>query len=208
MADTGTGIDLEDEDQENTEITLGTGKLLGIFFGLVILCSLFFTMGYMMGRSNATGSKTEIVGNETGGSSPAGKPSAVDKTPAPAPVTVTSPSDNQPASSAAPTPASSSASAPATLVPASASASSNPDAKGANAGVTYLVQVAAVSKREDADILVSALQKKQYPAFVGNNSGDALFHVLVGPVTDPKDAETMRSRLSTDGYNAIVKSSR
>lgn len=207
MADTGT--DLED-DPQGTEITLGTGKLLGIFFGLVLLCSLFFTMGYMMGRSNAAGSKTEIVGSETGGTSPAGKPSAADKTPAPAPVTVTSSSDSQPASSssstAAPTPvpasSSSSANAPATLVPASASGSSN---QAANAAVTYLVQVAAVSKREDADILVSALQKKQYPAFVGNNSGDALFHVLVGPVTDPKDAETMRSRLAGDGYNAIVK---
>src|SRR5215467_95297 len=186
MADTGTGTDLED--QEGTEITLGTGKLLGIFFGLVLLCSLFFTMGYMMGRSNAAGSKTEIVGNETTGSSPAGKPSAGDKTPTPAPVTVTSNSDAQPASSSAaptPAPASSSTNAPVTLVPASASTSSNPDSKAANAAVTYLVQVAAVSKREDADILVSALQKKQYPAFVGNNSGDALFHVLVGPVADP-----------------------
>lgn len=211
MADTGT--ELED-DPQSAEITLGTGKLLGIFFGLVLLCSLFFTMGYMMGRSSAAGSKTEIVGSETGGTSPAGKPSAADKTPAPAPVTVTSSSDSQPASSssstAPPTSApgsstsssSSSANAPATLVPASASGSSN---QAANAAVTYLVQVAAVSKREDADILVSALQKKQYPAFVGNNSGDALFHVLVGPVTDPKDAETMRSRLAGDGYNAIVK---
>jgi DedD protein len=68
-----------------------------------------------------------------------------------------------------------------------------------------MVQVAAVSKREDADILVSALQKKQYPVFVANVSGDPLFHVQVGPFTDPKDAEAMRSRLSADGYNAIVK---
>jgi cell division septation protein DedD len=205
MADTRTGTDLED--QENTEITLGTGKLLGIFFGLVLLCSLFFTMGYMMGRSNAAGSKTEIIGSETTGGSPAGKPSASDKIPTPAPVAVVSGSDNHSASAVAPTPdpAASSSNPPATLVPASASTSANPDAKPA-AAATYLVQVAAVSKRDDADVLVSQLQKKQYPAFVGNNSGDALFHVLVGPLTDPKDAESMRSRLSADGYNAIVKS--
>ena len=205
MADTGSEL----EDQDNTEITLGTGKLLGIFFGLVLLCSLFFTMGYMMGRSNAAGSKTEIVGSETTGGSPAGKPSAVDKTPTPAPVAVVSGGDNHSASSSVaptPDPAASSTNPPATLVPASASASSNPDAKPA-AAATYLVQVAAVSKRDDADVLVSQLQKKQYPAFVGNNSGDALFHVLVGPLTDPKDAESMRGRLSADGYNAIVKSS-
>lgn len=202
MADTGTETELED--QENTEITLGTGKLLGIFFGLVLLCSLFFTMGYMMGRSNAAGSKTEIVGSESTGTSPAGKPSAADKTPAPAPVTVTSSSGTQPASSTAPTPApaGSTTNAPAALVPASSSGSA--DSTG-NAAVSYLVQVAAVSKRDDADVLVSQLQKKQYPAFVANNSGDAFFHVLVGPLTDPKEAETMRSRLAADGYNAIVK---
>jgi len=207
-----TGKDTEFEDQENTEITLGTGKLLGIFFGLVILCSLFFTMGYMMGRSSAAGTKTEVIGSETTGTNPAGKPSAGDKTPTPAPVAVVSGGDTRSASStAAPTPTSStsSSSAPATLVPASASTSSNPDTKPtSDPAVTYMVQVAAVSKREDADVLVSQLQKKQYPAFVGNNSGDALFHVLVGPVNDPKEADAMRGRLSSDGYNAIVKSSK
>jgi hypothetical protein len=29
---------------EDTEITLGTGKMLGLFFGLVILCAVFFGM--------------------------------------------------------------------------------------------------------------------------------------------------------------------
>ena len=70
-----------------------------------------------------------------------------------------------------------------------------------------MVQVAAVSKREDADILVAALQKKQYSVFIATGPGDALFHVQVGPFTDPKEAETMRSRLAADGYNAIVKRS-
>jgi DedD protein len=202
----------ETDERENTEITLGTGKLLGIFFGLVLLCSLFFTMGYMLGRSNATGSKTEIVAGEPTGGSAAGKPSAADKTPGPAPVTVVSGSDNPPASASTASsqaPAVASASAPASLVPASASSSAPSDTKGTNASSgALMVQVAAVSKREDADILVAALQKKQYPAFVGNAPGDALFHVLVGPLTDPKDAETMRSRLAADGYNAIVKSSK
>ena len=33
---------------EDTEITLGTGKMLGLFFGLVILCAVFFGMGFSM----------------------------------------------------------------------------------------------------------------------------------------------------------------
>jgi cell division septation protein DedD len=68
-----------------------------------------------------------------------------------------------------------------------------------------MVQVAAVSKQEDADILKSALQKKQYPVFVANSTSDALYHVQVGPFSNQQDADTMRNRLSADGYNAIVK---
>src|SRR5581483_569240 len=38
---------------EDTEITLGTGKMLGLFFGLVILCATFFGMGYSLGRNTS-----------------------------------------------------------------------------------------------------------------------------------------------------------
>jgi hypothetical protein len=31
---------------EDTEITLGTGKMLLLFFGLVALCAVFFAMGF------------------------------------------------------------------------------------------------------------------------------------------------------------------
>jgi DedD protein len=192
----------ETDELQDTEITLGTGKLLGIFFGLVLLCSVFFTMGYMFGRGNAAGSKTEIVSSET--NSAAGKPSAVNKNgeTGPAANAATSQPSQVPAS-ASPAPASSSA--PATLAPVSTTSAAAQPQNSATTGGTYMVQVAAVSKQEDADLLVNALQKKQYPVFVASAPGDALFHVQVGPFTDPKDAETMRSRLASDGYNAIVK---
>ena len=73
------------------------------------------------------------------------------------------------------------------------------------APVTF-VQVAAVSKPEDADALVDALKKKQYPAFVVNNStSDKLYRVQTGPFGDIKEAEAMRARLINDGYNPILK---
>src|SRR5215469_15541349 len=37
---------------EDTEITLGTGKLLVLFFGLVGVCALFFGLGYSLGRKS------------------------------------------------------------------------------------------------------------------------------------------------------------
>jgi len=183
--------DQETDQVQNTEITLSTGKLLGIFFGLALVCGLFFTMGYMLGHNSGAGGKTEIIGSAPVGGSSAGKPSAANKNGGSQnPVT-----SSTPALSQTPTPASST----------SVSTPSPANAVSGSSGATFMVQVAAVSKQEDAEILVTSLHKKQYPVFIANVPGDALFHVQVGPFTDQKDAESMRARLSADGYNAIVK---
>jgi cell division septation protein DedD len=71
---------------------------------------------------------------------------------------------------------------------------------------SYFVQVAAVSKQEDADSLVEALKKKEYPAFVAAQvANDKLFRVQLGPFSEVKDAEAMRTRLVGDGYSPILK---
>src|ERR1043166_5391387 len=48
------------EASEDTEITLGTGKMLALFFGLVILCAIFFGMGFTMGK-NSVRSAPELL---------------------------------------------------------------------------------------------------------------------------------------------------
>jgi DedD protein len=209
---TGTQMSAKESDQvRDTEITLSTGKLLGIFFALVIICGVFFTMGYLLGKSNSAGGRTEIVA--TLPSSSAGKPYAGNKTPEA--VTQTCPPGSPNCAAATASDASSSAK-PADQPPAAQQSSgsktsdqSTTQSAGADgksgAASSFMVQVAAVSKQEDAEILVTALRKKQYPVFIANASGDPLFHVQVGPFTDRKDAEAMRTRLSGDGYNAIVK---
>jgi cell division septation protein DedD len=71
---------------------------------------------------------------------------------------------------------------------------------------SYFVQVAAVSRQEDADALVDALKKKEYPAFVAASpTTDKLFRIQVGPFTEVKEAEATRTRLVNDGYNPILK---
>src|SRR5262249_22802700 len=141
------------------------------------------------------GHKQEFVGPPPSGASLAGKPSAVNKSPEPQPAAV----------GPAPANATSNAATPgaAGVLPASSPAPAA-DIK-ATSGGTYTVQVAAVSKKEDADNLVTALSKKQYPVFMTTVPGDNLFHVQVGPFGDPKEAETMRVRLAGEGYDAIVK---
>lgn len=202
----------EADEVRDTEITLSTGKLLGIFFALAIVCGVFFTMGYLLGKSTSAGGRTEIVA--TVPSSSAGKPYAGNKTPeavtqtcppgSPNCAPVSSSTDN---ASTAKTPDQPSTAQPPSGGKTSDQSAAQPaGADGRNgAASSFMVQVAAVSKQEDAEILVTALRKKQYPVFIANAAGDPLFHVQVGPFSDRKDAEAMRTRLSGDGYNAIVK---
>jgi cell division septation protein DedD len=70
---------------------------------------------------------------------------------------------------------------------------------------TWMVQIAAVSHPEDADVLVSALRKRSYAVSVHRDPVDALIHVQVGPFATHNDAAAMRQKLLNDGYNAIVQ---
>jgi DedD protein len=221
---------------QDTEITLGTAKLLGLFFGLVIVCAVFFALGYTLGRKSDTGlvaaSPAVPLPSTSNGVKPGGSASQpsgmtfyknVEQKDANAqltPATSTDASSTTPAA-AGQTPASSpgaSSTAPSSAGAANpATPSSGTPAQPSPTATTqdpvvalptspYFVQVAAVTKEEDANALVDALKTKEYPAFVASNSAtDKLFRVQVGPFTDIKDAEAMRARLINDGYNPIVK---
>ncbi len=208
------------DSSQDTEITLGTTKLLGLFFGLVIVCAVFFALGYTLGRKSdsglATGSTTAPVSAVSNSPKPAGSSSAQPAAPMTFYKSVEQKDANAQLTPAAtssgssnPTPA---AQAPAASTGASAAGTqaqpgaNQPDPMVGILTTGYYVQVAAVSKKDDAEALVDALKKKQYPAFVASNSAtDKLFRVQVGPFTDIKDAETMRSRLINDGYSPILK---
>jgi DedD protein len=206
---------------QDTEITLGTGKLLVLFFGLVGICALFFALGYSLGRksepamttaSAAIGPQTAVgTGKANSGSTTTQPPmtfyKAVEQKDANPELTSGADAKTETAAGATP------ATAPAT----GAASNTTSDATGATAAAApdpamtlptaaYFVQVAAVSKQEDADSLVDALKKKQYPAFVAATATtDKLFRVQVGPFADVKDAEGMRTRLIADGYTPILK---
>lgn len=197
-------VEKETDQVQDREIVLSTGKLLGIFFALAIVCGVFFTMGYLLGKSTTVGGRTEIAGAIPVGGSAAGKPPAGNKTPETITQTCPPGSPNCPPSST-----DSGKNAGQAAGQQTAGSSSDQSSAGkeiaAGSGGSFMVQVAAVSKQEDADILKTALQKKQYPAFIANSPGDPLFHVQVGPYSDKKDADAMRTRLAAEGYNPIVK---
>ena len=181
----------------DVEISLGTGRLLGLFFAFVVVCGIFFGLGYTLGRS--VGPAAATVQAASPASANAAKPKA-----SAAPEASTSPSANDltfyktvEQKDANPQ-----------LLPASTPASAPPSAPGPDSPHTsaYVVQVAAVSKKEDAEALAGILRRKNYPVFLASNAnGDSLFHVQVGPFNDIKDAEAMRGKLAGDGYSPIVK---
>jgi DedD protein len=189
----------------DTEITLGTGKLLMLFFGLVAVCAVFFGMGYSLGRGSGKPAIAEAAApvntgvthpavqrtNEASGKSDLTFYKAVEQ------------KDTDPTLTPA---AQTTQSAPDAANSAANKSPVAPDPAAIASGSSYYVQVAAVSKQEDAESLVDALKKKQYPAFTANGSAtDKLYHVQVGPYGDVKDAESMRTKLISDGYNPILK---
>ncbi|MBV9623142.1 MAG: SPOR domain-containing protein [Acidobacteria bacterium] len=179
------------EDANDTEITLGMGKMLALFFGLVILCAVFFGMGFSMGKNSAK------PGPESTASAPVAaiRPSAAGKSPHP-------PSDSK--TPQAPPRSTSRADRDSTGRSPTSAAAADSAATTAESAQGYFVQVAAVTKQEDAEALVEALKGRQYSAIVSSQP-DKLFHVQVGPFVDIKDAEGMRAKLVSDGYNPILK---
>lgn len=202
--------------QQDTEITLGTGRMLGLFFAFVLVCAVFFAVGFSLGRRTAGAGR--LPGAAAGTSAAVVRPSAAkndaaQKAPQSGDFSFYKAVGEKNADSAlAPPdaktqPADATAAAPSTPKTAADAANAAPASSTAASSTSssYYVQVAAVTRQEDADALVEALKKKEYPAFANNASVDKYYRVQVGPYADFKDAEAMRARLVSDGYNPIVK---
>jgi len=213
---------------QDTEVTLSTGKLLAIFFGMVMVCAVFFSFGYMIGHGSREQQPvvTDSAQLAAPVQNPGPKPSPGKTMPADAAASTTQPCEADDPNCTPPA-ATQDANENSTsnelsfVKPASdaSAAGANTKAAGVSGSAAtaaiektapefspgFMVQVAAVSKQEDAEVLANALRKKQYPVVLVPNQQSNLFHVQVGPFAQLKDAEAMRLRLANDGYNAILK---
>lgn len=186
---------------QDTEITLGVGKFLALFFALAALCAVCVGLGYSLGRSSLKGTATIADGTTptvttTSKSRP---PAAGSKQDYSFYKAVEQKEPNAKLSEPEPE------ATPAVAEDASA-AKSDAAPEMARPGSGYIVQVAAVSKQEDAQALADALRKKSYAVVIANNTqSDKLYHVQIGPFANIAEAETTRSRLVGDGYNPILK---
>lgn len=193
------GNDMDDDpeldERNNREISLGTSFIVGIFFALILICAIFFAFGYSLGRRSvlpASGVPTPATRTST--AKPA---SGIPETQGSA-NTDTTDQENSPVAKESP--------AAATVAikptPVTTPAQSTATMPGIAAPV---VQVAAVSRQGDANMLMAALKRRGYNAAIHQAPQDKLLHVQIGPFATKKEAEAMRQRLISDGYNAIVK---
>lgn len=202
-----------DEATDEREISLGATTILGIFFALALICAVCFGFGYAMRGRQTPPPPVATTPPETPAGTGQAKPSPVSLEPAnPAP-TAAATEDSPaivPTGDTSISQPDSTATAPVTTASARPVSTARPaaptpiTASAAKPG-TAVVQVAAVSHKQDADFLLAALKKRGYSASIRQEPQDKLLHVQLGPYASKKDATAIRDRLITDGYNPIVK---
>lgn len=195
---------------------LESRHLVGFFLGVVLLCGVFFTLGYTIGRNDYSASAANRVSDSL----------VTPPRPQPKPVTK-QPDTSNPATPAnnewdfytkkdqnhlepAPKPSStaSASSAPAGTTttpfdkPVYAPSKYQPPRMLKN---SIVLQLAALRRQSDAMALADALQQKQFPSFVVAPTTDTFYRVQVGPYSSEADAEAAKRALDREGFKAIIK---
>ena len=203
--------------------------VIGLFLLMLLFSGVFFTLGYVMGRSQYDGQvraatashvspdlevtpKPEIAPKPAKKISP---PTGRSDTTAPAASDwefyhagdSSKAEDHLKPAAPAPSPKAVPAVAKGSTPPKPANASSKTSANGPLLpGGGYTLQVAALRRESDAMALAMSLQKKKFPAFVLSPQGDKYYRVQVGPYADQKAADNAKKGLEGAGFKrAIVK---
>lgn len=199
------------ETRHDPELTLSTTTLIAIFFGLVLLCSLCFGLGYTVGHRSSTApvaatAPPAVTTTPDAETLPKPAPTATDNVPQPAtpPVADTSAATPAPVTNTAPAEPVTHPALPQQTSPGKATPAAVNNSR-ATASQPLMVQIAIVSHQEDADVLVGALRKHGYTANAQRDLSDDMLHVRIGPFTSRDDANTLRQKLLNDGFNAVVQ---
>jgi cell division septation protein DedD len=178
------------------EMILGNKQLLSMFFLVVVLFGVFFSLGFMVGKSVGPGqtlaaqpAATEPAPSSESRPSPA-RPPATDTAPLAKPVEAaqTEPVVKfEPSRTPAPRPAEKTET-PTPLVVRD-----------------IHLQLAAVRVKEDAEALVETLRKKGYAVQLNSQTRDGWHRVVVGPFPTERAAQDMKAKLEKDGYKSILK---
>lgn len=196
---------------------LESRHLVGLFLGVVLLCGVFFTLGYVMGRTQYD---SAVHASDVTPLSPAVSPKPSSKAPEAAKPVAPAPGEwdfytkkNDDHLEPAPKPAlgRSSSSSSVSSARAAETPSEAPSRLPAHVRPPRLLkneivlQIAALRHQGDALALADALQRKRFPSFVLTPTTDAYFRVQVGPYSSEASAEAAKRALDHQGFKAIVK---
>jgi len=195
----------------DTEIALGTRSLLGIFFGLVLICSIFFGLGYSVGRAGGSRAAAQPDSAPPVPDSHLSKPSPQQTlTSVEPPTTAAGDSGDGTAGpgSAGPEPVSETTTAGTGKPGASASGSGSGHgaaigsgagpASGSGAGTQTPAKVPVTALATPPAARPAVTQPAPAPAA-------AAFMVQVAAVRIPQDAQILVDVLKKHGYTAVVR---
>ena len=212
------------------ELVLSNRQLLSLFFVVVVFFAAFFSVGYVVGFGHGESSRPAPELAEAPSPAPTQEevrlPDSLlmpEEEEAPEPATPapvraepkesprpTAQAPVKPAPAPTPPPAQKKAAAPAAQpsTPAprpTAPPTPRPAAQSTAKAAGYNVQVLAVRVAADASNVAGNLRGKGYPAHIEGDRGDGWHRVLVGPFASREAAEESRKRLTTDGFNTILR---
>jgi len=195
------------------EIVLGNKQLLSVFFVLVVLFTVFFTMGYVLGRNSLPESAQATTARSASAPVDVAVAGAAKRTVEQPSTPLETAQETSPSASAdkpSPMPAqdeggsAASGAAHGTQPPtATASIPAVPAQTAGKPGETYL-QVAA-TKKSEAELMAEVLAKKGFTTTVAPAPNTDLYRVLVGPIADSVEMDKLRTRLKEIGLDSIVR---
>jgi cell division septation protein DedD len=191
--------------RRDTELTLGSGTLLSLFFGLVLLCGLCFGLGYAVGRHSVPLPQDSL--SRTAPTGPVSFPTSTSLTKPSAAPPAAAISPVQSAGAALATAASqdnsplAAAQKPAQVVQHMAAQSQAPAAKTSASPAQPEVRPALDSQPASPGPQQSATASTVQPALASTPS----FMVQIAAVASPEDAEVLMNALRQHGYAVSVR---
>jgi len=214
------------------ERVLESEHVIGLFLLMLLFSGVFFTLGYVMGRNQFDGQVSAAITKSSAPEREPVVPAKPEHAPKPTAETPPAATESDPATSSnnsdwefygsskppkgephlEPVPK-----APATP-PAPKTVSIKPKVEPAPSAMktskpvttaplipngALILQVAALTRQDDALSIASSLQKKHFAAYVQTPQKDNFYRVQVGPLKDKKAAEAEKKRLEGEGFKAF-----
>jgi cell division septation protein DedD len=197
--------------RREAELTLGAGVLTALAVSLLLVCGLCFWLGYRVGHGAVQTAAVPAPSSslpakvDSGHPKPSATSAAAPSVPRQGSISQNVAAETPPNLAQPPAPSREPVIPPAPSPVAHPMLPAQPaPAPPAQSSAAPMVQIAAVSHREDADVLVNALRKRGYSVTVSPDA-DTLLHVRIGPFGSRQEANQWKQRLLNDGYNAIVQ---